>query len=319
MIQVLASKQQSRVERFSLTIKRLYGFHLTCPVKTHNFMCYDFLTFATWNSPQNHYSKRRSFLFGSFLNRSAIGRISKALFHYFQIAQLRYDISSLNECYKYSKMVKQLFIPKINTKTTDLIKISHLLDQDGTKGAIDVINWQKYPYKPEVGFTMAYNPKNLFIRFYVREKHIRAMETLPNGNVWEDSCCEFFCAFDDQGYYNIETNCIGTQLIGWGEKRENRGRLNDQTINAVMKESSLERKILEPQTGNFNYQLTLMIPASTFVAHPGLKFKPGMQFKANFYKCGDKTPEPHFLSWNAIRVEQPDFHRPEFFGTIELA
>ena len=206
----------------------------------------------------------------------------------------------------------------MNIPAANVSDASLLLDKEGAKGTIDQVNWQTVPYKPAVSFSMGYNENNLFLQFHVKEKHIRAIETLPNGSVWEDSCCEFFCAFDHPGYYNIETNCIGTQLIGWGKNREGRIRLSGTTINAVKKQSTLERKIIEPQTGDFEYLLTLVIPASTFVSHPNLKFKPGMQFKGNFYKCGDKTPEPHFVSWNPINVENPDFHRPEFFGAIEL-
>jgi hypothetical protein len=39
---------------------------------------------------------------------------------------------------------------------------------------------------------------------------------------------------------------------------------------------------------------------------------------ANFYKCGDETPEPHFLSWNPIDLPKPNFHVPQFFGQLEL-
>lgn len=39
---------------------------------------------------------------------------------------------------------------------------------------------------------------------------------------------------------------------------------------------------------------------------------------ANFYKCGDKLQTPHFLSWNPINLEKPNFHCPEFFGTLNF-
>ena len=37
---------------------------------------------------------------------------------------------------------------------------------------------------------------------------------------------------------------------------------------------------------------------------------------ANVYKCGDKTNHKHYLSWNYVGTEKPDFHRPEFFGQM---
>ena len=44
----------------------------------------------------------------------------------------------------------------------------------------------------------------------------------------------------------------------------------------------------------------------------------GARMKANFYKCGDKLQTPHFLSWNRIDLPSPNFHRPDFFGTLEF-
>lgn len=44
----------------------------------------------------------------------------------------------------------------------------------------------------------------------------------------------------------------------------------------------------------------------------------GQTIKANFYKCGDELQTPHFLSWNPINIEKPDFHRPDFFGSLEF-
>jgi len=44
----------------------------------------------------------------------------------------------------------------------------------------------------------------------------------------------------------------------------------------------------------------------------------GKTVRANFYKCGDELQTPHFLSWNPVRTERPDFHRPDFFGVLEF-
>jgi hypothetical protein len=54
-----------------------------------------------------------------------------------------------------------------------------------------------------------------------------------------------------------------------------------------------------------------------FQAFP-IKLEAGATLRANFYKCGDELQVPHFLSWNPIGVETPDFHRPEFFGKLVL-
>ena len=42
------------------------------------------------------------------------------------------------------------------------------------------------------------------------------------------------------------------------------------------------------------------------------------KLRVNFYKCADKTKQPHYLSWQPIPLPQPNFHCPQFFGEIEL-
>ena len=44
----------------------------------------------------------------------------------------------------------------------------------------------------------------------------------------------------------------------------------------------------------------------------------GVCATANFYKCGDDLPEPHFVSWNKIEAPTPNFHLPKYFGEIEF-
>jgi hypothetical protein len=40
----------------------------------------------------------------------------------------------------------------------------------------------------------------------------------------------------------------------------------------------------------------------------------GSEWKANFYKCGDETSHPHWVSWQP--VPKLNFHMPECFGTV---
>ncbi len=52
-----------------------------------------------------------------------------------------------------------------------------------------------------------------------------------------------------------------------------------------------------------------------FKNYYGREVKPGLEGRANFYKCGDETEFPHYGAWS-LRDGGPDFHRPEFFGSI---
>ena len=67
--------------------------------------------------------------------------------------------------------------------------------------------------------------------------------------------------------------------------------------------------------GAHAWEVTVAIPWTTMGYEAG---KLPTSLRANLYKCGDKTPHPHFLSWAPIEEAQPAFHRPQFFGELLL-
>ena len=44
---------------------------------------------------------------------------------------------------------------------------------------INITPWAAYPYKPELAFAIAYSDQAVFLKFYVEEKHIRAVYSNP--------------------------------------------------------------------------------------------------------------------------------------------
>lgn len=189
--------------------------------------------------------------------------------------------------------------------------VSDLLDTfDRQK--LDYVPWPEFPGKPKVDFTIAHDLSNIFLKYYVEEKHVRAENNIVNSPVHEDSCVEFFVSFDEgANYYNIEFNCIGTGFIAYGATKDNR-QLLDTTLVSNLKNKS----VIAPANGKAaNWQLTLAIPLSTFIHTPVKKLK-GISCRVNFYKCGDLLPEPHFITWSNIVAEKPNFHLPEYFGRL---
>lgn len=196
-------------------------------------------------------------------------------------------------------------------------KVSQLLEERAAIYSINSVNWKKYPYRPTVSFRIAHSNNEIWLKYYVEEKNIMATVTDTNGAVHKDSCVEFF--FDplgDGNYYNFEFNCIGTTHLAFGAGRSDRQFLAPETIEAYIGvQSSLGTKILTERTADHSWEMTVVIPAKILGHNPGIKLK-GLSAKGNFYKCGDATAAPHYLSWNPIRTENPDFHRPEFFGNL---
>lgn len=194
-----------------------------------------------------------------------------------------------------------------------------LLDAKGVEFvAIDTNNWASdYPYAPKVEFRIAHTGNSIVLNYRVSEDSVRAVAA-DDGNVWEDSCCEFFSVpAGDNIYYNIECNCAAHMLIGCGPERENRERATQQVLDTVKRWSSLGNVPFEEKDAPSEWQLVLVVPVSAFYNH-NITDLSGTTVRANFYKCGDKLRNMHFLSWNPIDVPHPDFHCPKFFGEVEF-
>ena len=212
--------------------------------------------------------------------------------------------------------MKHLSVPYLGLEdTTAIADISRKLDHVRQE-IIDHAPWNAFPYKPQASFAMAYGDSSVYLKFFVEEKHVRAVYSEPNQPVYKDSCVEFFVSFaDEPEYYNFEFNCAGTCLLSFGEQRNNRKMTTADLIKSIAFQSSI--KPTTKKDANIGWELTLVIPFDAFQYHQITSMK-GIKCRANFYKCGDDLPEPHFLAWNMINTEEPDFHRPEFFGTLEF-
>ena len=212
--------------------------------------------------------------------------------------------------------MKTLFVPKMKcSNEVGLNEAAELLEQSSDLQNIDVLNWKAFPYLPEVRFRMAHTGTEIWLKYLVREKYIRALETRTNGDVYKDSTVEFFISLNGKEYYNFEFSCIGTIHLSHGPGRGNRIRINPEIAEKINIESSLGNQPFEEQSGDFSWEMMIRIPVECFV-FDSIKKLDGLKASANFYKCGDATSEPHFVTWNPINTENPDYHRPEFFGKI---
>jgi len=194
-------------------------------------------------------------------------------------------------------------------------KADHILETQTVSNRINILNWENFTYRPKVNFRIGHVQNEIWLKYEVNEKHILARETKINGDVYKDSCVEFFISFDGKNYYNFEFNCIGTIHLAYGPGRENRKLVNPETIKKIAIESSLGSQPFEEKTGNFDWEMMIRIPVECF-AFDQIKSLNRLKATANFYKCGNDTSEPHYLTWNPVKTEKPDYHRPEFFGRI---
>lgn len=215
-------------------------------------------------------------------------------------------------------MEKKFNIKRISATNVKAAEICRIMDEAGI-GFVPVDNhcWaEAFPYRPKMEVRMAHNGAQLLINYRVTEETVRAVAPHDDGNVWEDSCCELFLSpVADGTYYNMECNAAGTMLIGFGPKREGRERAPQEVLDKVDRWSSLGHTPFDNIEGEQTWQLCLAVPTEAYYHHHLESFA-GLQVKGNVYKCGDKLPRPHFLSLYPIDLPKPDFHRPEFFGSV---
>jgi hypothetical protein len=194
--------------------------------------------------------------------------------------------------------------------------ISGIIDSLGAQGDISVINWPSFSYSPVVEFRTAYTKSHLFIKYYVSEKYTSAVKRETNSNVFEDSCVEFFVAPQaGSPYYNFEFNPCGVCLAAIGADRHNRVRQSPEKIAEIVVHPSLGKEPFSEREGDNRWNLLAGIPFGLMGLSPE-RVMPGLELRANFYKCGDKLTEPHYLTWSQISTPAPDYHRPEFFGKL---
>ena len=175
-------------------------------------------------------------------------------------------------------------------------------------------NWKGYSYHPYCTAQLE----------YVKDKGFQVLltcyESAPLQRyknfmdpVWTDSCLEFFANFAPQNtdcYLNFEMNSAGAWLVGFGPRRD--GRVVPECFQNYQKPP---KATVEADRWSVKLFLELDVLKELFG-----DFTPedGYRFRGNFFKCGDETPAEHYLSWNPIEIEEPDFHRPDFFGDFVI-
>ena len=206
-----------------------------------------------------------------------------------------------------------LSVKRVNDfRNEPLLNIVSLQLDSLAKQKLTFTPWPVFSYKPDVYFSIAHNSTHILLKYFVEEKTIRAVNTLTNSAVWEDSCVEFFISFNKGvSYYNVEFNCIGTGLIGYGKSKTDRELLLPDVVSQVKSMAVT----IPSNNNNICWQLTLTIPVEVFI-YTAISSLKQTDCIANFYKCGDLLPDPHFVAWSNIQSVEPNFHLPEFFGKL---
>jgi len=169
---------------------------------------------------------------------------------------------------------------------------------------------------PLVTSKLTIESRRLCIRWDVCEAEATyRAECLQDGDpCWQDSCVEFFVLAQDGSadYCNFEFNPRGVCLAARGPNRNQRILRTPQEYAQITRQASFPP---QEQAGKLFWSLDVAIPMELLGLEPSTSFHPEF-LRGNFYKCGDKSAVPHWLSAFPIASPKPDFHRPESFQSL---
>ncbi|WP_345026744.1 carbohydrate-binding family 9-like protein [Ravibacter arvi] len=178
-------------------------------------------------------------------------------------------------------------------------------------------------FSPVTTAKVAYDDHHLYLIFKVEDKFVKSTVTEYNGNVSGDSCVEFFFAPDETQplhYFNLEINAGGTPLMffvtkPWTEFTP----LDNESISQIQIAHS-QPKVVDPEVkAPTTWVIECKIPYEMLKKFSNVTMpRSGAEWHANFYKTGSRTSNPHWFTWSPVDFPKPNFHLPEFFGTLKF-
>jgi hypothetical protein len=171
----------------------------------------------------------------------------------------------------------------------------------------------EYQWLPEVPVKaiaqVCYDENGFYARLTADERDITARFHGILDMVCLDSCLELFLrpVKEDKRYFNFEFNPNGALYLGFGHDRFDSVR----QIVQYPKELFGIAPFKKPQGWGVEFFIPLNFIRLYF---PEYELESGKTLFGNFYKCGEETIRPHYISWNRIKSETPDFHLPQQFG-----
>lgn len=189
--------------------------------------------------------------------------------------------------------------------------------------AIDEFPWYAGGKRQGATARVLYDDDALYLQFQVEDAHSYAETTSLNGPVYEDSCVEFFATPEPERrphYVNVEANCCGTVLVGWGPDREGRELIAPDLAAKLRVETAIEGPTKAESPDDDSWWLAAALPFEALAAFTGVEIAPtrGTVWRGNFYRCGGRT-DPQFAAWSPIDAPEPDYHRPGSFGRLHFA
>lgn len=209
-------------------------------------------------------------------------------------------------------------------KAKGLVNLTSSFNEGAWKDAenlsIALVQERSSVHHPIVNARLLYDSKGIYIRFEVQDRYVRAVQTEYQASVCGDSCVEFFVQPKNRkDYYNFEMNAIGTLLL-YNVVDPTRGPKGFADYSAVPAEkiqgmsiATSLHGVIDPEiTDPVDWSLAAFIPFSVFDLDA--EVVSGDVWRANLYKCADKTSHPHWIT--AYPITYLNYHLPECFQEV---
>ena len=196
----------------------------------------------------------------------------------------------------------------------------------------DAVRWEALPaltvghylwlgngYEPKVEARVGCSDHYLYVRFEAFEKRVRVRHLDFQAPVYKDSCVEMFIdPFPDKGlgYLNFETNAAGTMLLGFGPGRHDRVRVPPDDLAGFRIQGSVRGRLGRTDPGRV---LDRPLPGPADAVPEVLRRRPPARASPARPTSTSAGTRPRSLITGPGRRRgspTPDFHRPEFFGSL---
>jgi hypothetical protein len=185
---------------------------------------------------------------------------------------------------------------------------------------IDNYPWYENGLKQKTFVKVAIHNESINIKVLCEDIHSYSEETNLNGDVYKDSCFEFFVTPENSlggGYFNMEINCCGVLHLSYKDEEGNRVFCSKEQAERITIIASITSATKEEKIGDISWELSIKLPIEVLEEMSGKKVEYDCWY-GNFYRCGGKT-EPQYATWNPIEYNIPNFHLPSQFGKLTIS
>jgi hypothetical protein len=178
-------------------------------------------------------------------------------------------------------------------------------------------------FRPTVHAKMMYDEDNVYVIFLVNDCFVRSIIEEYNGPVSTEACVEFFFSPDTslaERYFNLEINAGGTPLMSYHNfQNKEYQAFSVEDLKKIEIAHSLPKKVDPEIVTPIDWTVEFKLPLSVLEKFSSvLRPKPGVTWRANFYKTASKSSNPHYITWSLVENLVPNFHLPQFFGQLKF-